>query len=145
MLLAHHVEHARRILHRLDGAAVGAILAMSGYYDLAQLLQVLVEGDRELSVLAFLVALVIVFRHVYHHLLRLVRHVGDYKCVATAVGQLAQREGAVETGCGADAWQLLHSDHGADKRLAGLVILDNAVERVRCYGRGSSREECRCE
>ena len=140
-LLAHHVEHARRILHRLDGAAVGAILAASGYNHLAQLLQVFVQGDNELSVLAF----VIVFRHVYHHLSCLVRHVRDNKRVAAAVGQLAQREGAVETGCGADAWQLLHSDNGADKRLAGLVVLDDAVERVCCYGRGSSRKECRCE
>ena len=144
-LLAHHVEHITRILHRLYGAAVGAILAMSGYYDLAQLLQVLVESYRNLSVLAFLVALVVVFRHVYHHLLRLVRHVGDNKCVATAVGQFVQREGAVESGSRTDARQLLHSDYGADERLACLVVLDNAVERMRCYGRGDSRKECRCE
>ena len=144
-LLAHYVEHARRILHRLDGAAVGAILAASGYNHLAQLLQVFVQGDNELSVLAFLRTFVIVFRHVDHHLSCLVRHVRDNERVAAAVGQLAQREGAVETGCGADAWQFLHSDNGADKRLAGLVVLDDAVERVRCYGRGSNRKECRCE
>ena len=118
---------------------------MSGYYDLAQLLQVLVESYREQSVLAFIRAFVIVFRHVDHHLSCLVRHVRDNERVAAAVGQLAQREGAVQSSSRTDARQLLHSDYGADERLACLVVLDNAVERVRCYGRGSSREECRCE
>ena len=74
-LLAHHVEHVARILHGLHGTTIASVFTMTGNHHFAQLLQVFIHGDGQVSILSLFSILGEVFSHIYHHFAGLVGHV----------------------------------------------------------------------
>ena len=107
---------------------------MTGNHHFAQLLQVFIHGDGQLSILSVFSILGEVFSHIHNHLPGLVRHVGNDDGKLAFIWQFMQGESTIKSGGGTHVGQLLYPDYGSDEGFARFVILDYAIQRVSLDG-----------
>ena len=109
---------------------------MTGNHHFAQLLQVFIHGDGQLSILSVFSILGEVFSHIHNHLPGLVRHVGNDDGKLAFIWQFMQGESTIKSGGGTHVGQLLYPDYGSDEGFARFVILNYTIQRV-CLDGGS--------
>ena len=109
---------------------------MAGNHHFAQLLQVFIHGDGQLSILSLFSIFGEVFSHIHHHLPGLVRHVGNDDGKLAFIRQFMQGESTIKSGGGTHVGQFLYSDYGFDEGFARFVILDYTIQRM-CLDGGS--------